>query len=181
MATNRLNRGFGYYPQQSLTKETGTKEYKQAQKSYDEYAGKYSDLVLDATGDVKKGLKEATAVRDAYKPGGSYGKGQKIQAKQNIEQGVSKNLASSVASGMSSQFSARGANVLAASELSKLYGNIEDTRNQLMLQAFQPYAQMVSTLGNLAASGAGILSAQPKRSNYVSTSPTSAGYAKGLR
>jgi hypothetical protein len=177
----RLNANFYGGMAPPLTKSTGTREYKQAQKNYDQYSSKYSDLILSSAGDVKKGLKEATQVRDAYKPGGSYGKGQKIQAKQNIEQGVSKSLASSVASGMSSQFGARGVNVLAASELSKLYGNIEDTRNQLMLQAFQPYAQMVSTLGNLAASGAGILNAAPKRNDYVSTSPTNAGYSMGLR
>jgi hypothetical protein len=157
----------GFRPYTYKTPQHGEKEYKGAIKRYDEYAGKYSDMISGAVDTTKEAVGEAKGLTDYYKPGGGYGKGQKTQATENVRAGEAKALGGSVASGMSSQFSARGINVLAGAELSKLYSNIEDTRNALLMQAFTPYAQMIQTLGSLASSGASVLNAAPTRSKYV--------------
>jgi hypothetical protein len=184
MGANRLSRYFGtgisaqrnrIANQPEKLREVGTEDYSKAVKRYDQYASKYSDLVTGAAEDVKGGINEAKGLRDYYKPGGGYGKGLKAEAKETVDAGEAKALGSAVSSGMSSNFATRGINVLAAAEKSKLYANIDDTRNQLLMSAFQPYAQMIQTLGSLAGTGGNILNAAPRRSSYVSntTAPQS--------
>ena len=89
---------------------------------------------------------------DYYQPGGGYGLGRRTEAREAVEGGVARDLGSMVASGMSSQFGARGTQMRAGSELSKLYKNIEDTRSQLWQQSTVPYAQMMGQISNLARS-----------------------------
>ena len=153
---------------QNFTRETyGQAEYNSAVKDYEQYAGKYSDLISSAADTTQTAIGEASELRDYYKADGGYGKGQKTQASETVRGGEAKALGSSVAAGMSSQFGARGINVLASAELAKLYQGIDDTRNQLLIQAFTPYAQMIQTLGTLTSAGAQIASAAPKASDYI--------------
>lgn len=84
-----------------------------------------------------------------YRPGGGYGAGQRMEAEEQVYGGLSKDLASMVATGMGSQFVSRGLRTGAGAELSKLYKNIEDTRAQLEMQSFTPYAQIMSQMANL--------------------------------
>jgi hypothetical protein len=87
-----------------------------------------------------------------YKPGGGYGQGQRMEAEQAVKGGVAQDLGNMVASGMSSQFGARGTQTRAGSELSKLYKNIEDTRSQLWQQSTQPYNQLMASIANMYSS-----------------------------
>lgn len=170
-----------FYPYTYKTPQYGEKDYQQALKKYEQLTGSYSDLlktssqnVESAMTDVRSGLSEAKSLRDYYQPGGGYGEGQRMEAKETVGQGVAQTMGQMVGSGMSSLFATRGINVLANTELSKLYKNIEDTRNQLLIQAFTPYAQMIQTLGelagvsgNLAGTVAQIASAAPTRNQYI--------------
>ena len=152
-----------FYPYQYETPQYGQKDYEQALRQYDAYTGKYAGL-------VGKGIEELGDITSYYKPGGGYGEGLRTEARETVRGGLAESLGSMVKSGMSSQFGTRGVNVLAASELSKLYKNIEDTRNQLLQQAFTPYAQLIQTLGQLAA-------AAPRRTQYVTPGkPSISGY-----
>ena len=167
----------GFKPFVYKTPQYGESDYKSAVARYEDYASKYSDIVSSALEPTKEAVGEARQLTKYYQPEGGYGKGQKQQAKQTIQQGVAKAQTSQVRAGMSSQFAARGTQVLAASELSKLYANIEDTRNALLMQAFTPYAQMIQTLGNLSTAGANVIQAQPKRAQYVTQGkPYISGY-----
>lgn len=151
------------------TPQYGQEDYLRAEKKYDIYASKYSDLITETLPDVREGITAAKGLQDYYQPGGGYGGGLRQEAKETVQGGLAKSLGYSVASGMSSQFGARGVSVLAGAELSKLYKNIEDTRAQLLTQAFAPYAQMIQTLGQLAGTGAQLASAAPKRGQYVTS------------
>lgn len=95
-----------------------------------------------------------------YAPGGGYGAGLRQEAAETVRGGVAQELGGMVATGMSSQFGARGTQTRAASELSKLYKNIEDTRAQLWQQSVQPYAQMMAAMAN-------IQQARPTYGQYV--------------
>ena len=157
----------GFKPFIYTTPQYGEREYKDAIKRYEPYAAKYSDIISGAVDTTQEAIGEAKGLTDYYKPGGGYGAGRKKEAAQTVRGGLARDLGQQVQSGMSSQFAARGANTLASSELAKLYGNIEDTRNALLMQAFTPYAQMIQTLGNLSSAGANVLEAAPTRSKYI--------------
>lgn len=145
----------------------GEKYFKEDRKFYEKEYGKYSDIIGTALTDVREGIGEAKGLRDYYRPGGGYGGGLREEAREEVGKGVARSSVQSVQSGMSSMFGSRGINVLAGAELSKLYKNIEDTRNQLLIQAFQPYAQMIQTLGQLATSGSQLLASRPTFASSV--------------
>ena len=116
---------------------------------------------------VSEAATEARGLTDYYKPGGGYGGGLKQEAREEVGKGVARTSVDMIRSGMSSMFGSRGINVLAGAELSKLYKNIEDTRAQLLTQAFTPYAQMIQTLGQLAGTAGQLATSQPTRGSYV--------------
>lgn len=167
-----------FFPFKYTTPQYGEKDYRKAVSRYDTFANKYTDLISSATGTTQTAIEKASGLTDYYQPGGGYGAGRKAEAKQTIEGGTAKSLGAAVSSGMASNFATRGINVLAASELEKLYQNIDDTRNQLLMQAFTPYAQMIQTLGSLTSSAAQVATAAPKRSQYVTQGkPYISGYS----
>jgi len=125
-----------------LTYWSGYPQYQEAMKDWQSMRGDYSSMM----GQVTPALQQMMGY---YAPGGRYGAGQRTEAKETVQSGLSRDLGSMVASGMSSQFGARGASTRAGSELSKLYKNIEDTRSQLWQQSIQPYAQIMSQMANI--------------------------------
>ncbi len=149
------------------TPQYGEKEYEEMFDLWRGMSSKYSDLISETIPDVREAATSAKGLRDYYQPGGGYGEGLREEAKEEVGKGVARTSGQMVASGMSSLFGSRGVNVLAGAELSKLYKNIEDTRNQLLMQAFTPYAQMIQTLGQLAGASGQIMASAPKRTQYV--------------
>ena len=171
----------GFRPFIYTTPQYGEKEYERAYQDWQEGTSRYSDLIRQTMPQVSQAATEARGLTDYYKPGGGYGGGLRQEAKEEVGKGVARTSGQMVASGMSSMFGSRGINVLAGAELSKLYKNIEDTRAQLLTQAFTPYAQMIQTLGNLAGSSAQLASSQPKRGSYVTQGkPYITGYGREI-
>lgn len=125
-------------PYETIT-EYGRPEYQQAMADWQRGYGDYASMM----GEVAPQLRQ---MGEYYQPGGGYGAGRREEAAETVRGGVSRDLASMVATGMSSQFGARGVQTRAGSELSKRYKNIEDTRAQLQMQAVQPYAQMMQAM-----------------------------------
>ena len=157
----------GFKPFIYKTPQYGEKEYERAYQDWQAGTSKYSDLMQQTMPQVSEAATEARGLTDYYKPGGGYGGGLRQEAKEEVGKGVARTSGQMVASGMSSMFGSRGINVLAGAELSKLYKNIEDTRAQLLTQAFTPYAQMIQTLGQLAGQSAQLAASQPTRGSYV--------------
>ena len=143
MAQNALaNSGSSYNPAPYIT-GYGTTEYGRA--DYDAALANYKSVY----GDIKVDKAKVEALAAQFARGGSYGTGRRQEARDVVGQGVAMDTASAVASGMSSMSSSRGLNTLAGRELSTLYGNIDDTRAQLELQAtgmMTPYTQMLASL-----------------------------------
>ena len=158
----------GFRPFIYTTPQYGEKEYERAYQDWQEGTSRYSDLIRQTMPQVSQAATEARGLTDYYRPGGGYGGGLRQEARETVGQGVAQASTQMVGSGMSSMFGSRGINVLAGAELSKLYKNIEDTRAQLLSQAFTPYAQMIQTLGNLTGSSAQLATSQPTRNSYVS-------------
>jgi hypothetical protein len=141
--------------------------------------GQYSNMMGAALSPLQQQMQ-------AYQPGGGYGQGQRQQAQENVQQGVSQDLGGMVASGMSSMAGARGVGTRAGSELSKLYGNIEDTRNQLLNQATGNYAnaysQMMLGYGDMIKArptytqNQYVMSGSGQRANPLGPGPGQAGY-----
>jgi hypothetical protein len=127
-----------YRPYETVT-EYGRPEFEQALQDWRTRYGDYSSMLGGVTPQLQQ-------MMGYYAPGGGYGAGLREEATETVRGGVSRDLSSMVAGGMSSQFGARGTQTRASSELSKMYKNIEDTRNQLWMQAVQPYAQMMQTM-----------------------------------
>jgi len=123
----------------------GHPQYQEAMEDWKRTYGDYSTMMSQVT----PGLQNMMSY---YQPGGGYGEGLRQEARETVQGGLAKDLGSMVATGMSSQFGARGANTRAASELSKLYKNIEDTRSQLWQQSTTPYAQIMSQMANVMQS-----------------------------
>lgn len=159
------SQGAGYlrpYSQQAIT-VFGQPEYKAALEDWRKQYGSYESLMKD----LPAQLKETMAY---YKPGGGYGQGLRQEAEETVRGGVAGDIGQMIASGMSSAVGARGVQTRAASELSKLYKNIEDTRNQLLMQSFGPYAQAMQTLASMQQ-------ARPSYGQYVQPVTTSkSGY-----
>jgi hypothetical protein len=130
-----------YRPYETVT-EYGKGEYGQAlsdwQRNYRDYAAMMSNV-----------MPALQQMMGYYAPGGGYGGGLRQEAEETVKAGVGRDIATMVSTGMSSQVGARGVQTRASSELSKLYKNIEDTRNQLWMQAVQPYAQMMEAIANI--------------------------------
>jgi hypothetical protein len=145
--------GVRYYRPYQTTEEYGRPEYGTAMADWRRGYGDYASMM----GEVSPQLQQMMGY---YAPGGGYGAGQRQEAEEAVRGGVSRDLGSMVASGMSSQFGARGTQTRAGSELSKLYKNIEDTRSQLWQQAVQPYAQMMQSMAQMQQ-------ARPTYSQYV--------------
>ena len=158
----------GFKPFIYSTPQYGEKAYERAYQDWKSGTSKYSDLITSTMPQVSEAATTAKGLTDYYKPGGGYGGGLREEAREEVDKGVARSSVNMVGSGMSSMFGSRGINVLAGAELSKLYKNIEDTRAQLLSQAFTPYAQMIQTLGNLAGSSAQLATSQPTRNSYVS-------------
>ena len=136
------NSGSSYNPAPYIT-GYGTTEYGRA--DYDAALANYKSVY----GDIKVDKAKVEALAAQFARGGSYGTGRRQEARDVVGQGVARDTASAVASGMSSMSSSRGLNTLAGRELSTLYGNIDDTRAQLELQAtgmMTPYTQMLASL-----------------------------------
>jgi hypothetical protein len=108
--------------------------------AYDTKLRDYSQMMKEYSGQMGQILSPLQQQMQAYQAGGSYGQGQRQQAQENVAGGVANDMAQGVASGMTGTNIARGIQTRAGSELSKLYGNIEDTRNQLLNQATGNYA-----------------------------------------
>jgi len=137
--------------------ELGRPDYAQALKDWDRTYGA-----------VQEGVEPARELSEQFAPGGGFGQGRRQEARDVIYGGVARDTATAIASGSSSISSARGLNVLGARELATQYGNIEDARAQLQVQAFTPYTQMLS---NLASVG----TARPTRGQYIDTVATKGG------
>ncbi len=99
--------------------------------------------------DAQQGIPAALELIEQFAPGGGFGTGRRREARELIGQGVARDTAASVASGLSSTSAARGLNVLAGRELATQFGNIEDMRAQLQIAAFSPYTQMLSNLAQV--------------------------------
>jgi hypothetical protein len=156
-----------FTPFQYSQQEYGKPEYQQALKDYGKAYGTYSQLTSEA---LPK-LKEMT---DYYKPGGGYGEGLREEAQGTVQEGVNKDLSQMVATGMSSMAGTKGLQTGAQTELSKMYKNIEDTRNQLWQQSITPYAQMMTSLSQMTA-------ARPSYGEYVKLGqPSITGYGQPL-
>ena len=134
-----------YYKPYETTTEYGRPEFEAAMNDWQKDYGTYSSTMKGLSPQLQK-------MMGYYSEGGGYGQGLRQEAKETVAGGVSQDLGSMVASGMSSQYGARGTQTRAASELSKLYKNIEDTRNQLWQGSVQPYAQMMSSIANFQQS-----------------------------
>ncbi len=102
--------------------------------------------------DAQQGIPAALELIEQFAPGGDFGLGRRQEAREVIGEGVARDTAAGVASGLSSTSSARGLNVLAGRELSTAFANIEDQRAQLQIQAFSPYTQMLSNLASIGTS-----------------------------
>lgn len=139
-------------PREEIT-EYGKPEYQEALSDWRKDYGSYASMMKTVTPALQQ-------MMGYYSPGGGYGGGLRQEAEETVRGGVSQDLGSMVASGMSSQFGARGVQTRAGSELSKLYKNIEDTRNQLWQQAVQPYAQMIQSIAQMQQT-------RPTYSQYV--------------
>jgi hypothetical protein len=139
--------------------DTGENEYQDAMSKWQGMYGTYSSLLNQTTPQLKK-------MTDYYSPGGGYGEGQKKEAEETVKKGVSQDLSQMVSTGMSSMAATKGVNTLAGSELSKMYKTIEDTRNQLWQSAITPYAQMMTSLSQMA-------STMPTYRQYVNPIDTS--------
>jgi hypothetical protein len=156
---NRLNRYFGTgiarqgVAQQDRTNitELGRPDYARALKDWDRVYGA-----------VEAGVEPAKELSEQFAPGGGYGLGRRQETRDLIYGGVARDTATAIASGSSSISSARGLNTLGARELATEYGNIEDSRAQLQVQAFTPYTQMLSNLASVGTS-------RPTKSQYIST------------
>lgn len=135
------------------TPQYGEEAYREALRKYDAFTGRYGDLIDKSMGQIGE-------LAEFYKPGGGYGTGQRTEARETIGKGVAKTTGQMVASGMSSLVGTRGINVLAASELTKRFQGIEESRAGLQMQAFGPYTQMLSQLQQLASQA-------PKRGQYI--------------
>ncbi len=129
------------YSKQAIT-TFGEKEYQQALADWRESYGDYSSMTKEITPQVQE-------MMGYYRPGGGYGGGRRIEAEEAVRGGVATDIGSMVSAGMSSQFGARGVGTRAGAELSKLYKNIEDTRAQLQMKAFEPYAQIMAAIANM--------------------------------
>ncbi len=110
--------------------------------------------------DAQQGIPAALELIEQFAPGGGFGAGRRQEARDLIYGGVARDSAAAVAAGQSSISSSRGLNVLAGRELATQFGNIEDARAALQIQAFSPYTQMLS---NLAAVG----TARPTARQYI--------------
>ena len=124
---------------------TGYKTQEYGRADYDAALANYRAVY----GDIKVDKAKVEALAAQFARGGSYGTGRRQEARDVVGQGVARDTASAVASGMSSMSSSRGLNTLAGRELATLYGNIDDTRAQLELQAtgmMTPYTQMLASL-----------------------------------
>jgi hypothetical protein len=144
----------GYMPSiGELYKGTGTSNpfLDYAMKDWQKGLQSYSSMMNQSLAPLQQQMQ-------AYQSGGSYGQGQRQQAQENVAGGVANDMAQGVASGMTGTNIARGLQTRAGSELSKLYGNIEDTRNQLLNQATGNYA---STYANMMGNYAGLLGKRP--------------------
>lgn len=142
----------------------GQPEYQEAMADYKTQYGTYSDIMKELKPKIKN-------ILDYYKAGGGYGAGQRTEAKEAVQGGMATDIGQQVASGMSSQFGARGTATRAGSELSKLYKNIEDTRASLEMQATQPYMQVLQAVKD-------IISARPSYGEYVKpVVTTQSGYS----
>jgi hypothetical protein len=140
----------------------GRKEYEDALRNWQGGINNYSSMMQAALSPLQQNMQY-------YQPGSGYGQGQRQQAQENVQQGVSQDLGSMVASGMSSMAGARGVGTRAGSELSKLYSNIEDTRagllNQITGNYAQTYASMLGGYGNMYNN-------QPNYGQYVKVGQT---------
>jgi len=170
----------GFNAWQYTAPQYGEPEYAQASQQYNVLSERYGGMIAEAMTGVKSGLGDAKALTTSFAPGGSYGKGQKMTSRELIQEGVARDTAGAVASGMSSTLSARGINVLAGREIGKAYANIEDERARLQLQSFTPYTQMLASLSNLASAGTNIIQAMPKRAQYVTQGPASITGVKNI-
>jgi hypothetical protein len=131
--------------QQTQNEMLGLPEYQNAMDKWQEAYGTYSGMMSQVSPQLNK-------MNKYYQPGGGYGKGLRQEAKENVQGGVNKDLASMVSTGMSSTAGARGLQTQGGTELSKMYKNIEDTRNQLWQQSITPYAQMMTSLSQMQSS-----------------------------
>lgn len=101
---------------------------------------------------AQQGLPEAFDLIEQFLPGGGFGAGLRQEATEQVRGGLARDLASQFASGASSISSARGVNVLAGSELTKQFANIEDLRAQLQIGSFSPFVQLLTNLSNVGLS-----------------------------
>ncbi len=99
--------------------------------------------------DAQQGIPAALELIEQFAPGGGFGAGRRQEARDLIQGGVARDSAAAVAAGQSSISSSRGLNVLAGRELATQFGNIEDMRAALQIQAFSPYTQMLSNLASI--------------------------------
>ena len=153
-----------YYRPYETTTEYGKPEYGQAVSDWQKMYGSYAGMMGGITPQMQE-------MMGYYRPGGGYGAGRREEAAETVRGGVSRDIGQMVATGMSSQFGARGTQMRAGAELSKLYKNIEDTRAQLQMQAFQPYAQMMQAMAQVQQT-------RPTYGQYVSP-VTTTGYKWG--
>lgn len=165
-ARNIGGRAAGPAVQPTTTTTTGTSRTSTQIKEFGR--ADFSAAVIDwnrVYTEAKQGLPAALALIDQFKQGGGFGAGLRQEATELVEGGVARDTAAAVASGMSSLVSSRGLNVLAGSELTKQFANIEDLRAQLQTSAFGPYVAMLS---NLAAVG----TARPTPAPFIERIPT---------
>jgi hypothetical protein len=113
------------------------------------YSGSISNPIYDSdimdwrsglnnySGMMNQQLAKNQAMVQRYAPGSSYGQGQRQTAQEGVQAGVAVDQAALAKSGMSGMAASSGLNTQAGSELTKLYANIEDTRNQLLTQTEQ--------------------------------------------
>lgn len=148
--------------------QTGTKTTEFGRADFDAALIDWNRVYTEAA----QGLPAALELIDQFAPGGGFGAGLRQEATELVEGGVARDTASAVASGASSISSARGLSVLAGSELSKRFANIEDLRAQLQIGAFSPFTQMLS---NLASVG----TRRPTTGQFIEriTTPTFSGEA----
>lgn len=150
--------------------QTGTKTTEFGRADFDAALIDWNKVYTDAA----QGLPAALDLIEQFAPGGGFGAGLRQQATENVQAGVARDTASAVASGSSSISSARGLNVLAGSELTKQFANIEDLRAQLQIGAFSPFTQMLTNLSNVGTR-------RPTTAPFIDriTTPTFSGESGG--
>lgn len=122
--------------------------------------------------DAQQGIPQALELIKRFAPGGDFGLGQRQEASQLIGEGVARDTAAAVASGLSSTSSARGLNVLAGRERATAFANIADQAAQLELGATSLYQQMLSTLAQVGTS-------RPTPGQFISRITTPSGAVSG--